>query len=478
MRHISGQRQKPKIPLLQRIGKTVDTMVGRSPARFAIIAFTSLIAVFSFLLALPVASATGNWTNPVDSLFTAVSVICVTGLATLNMATHWSPFGEVLIFIGVQIGAVGVLTLASLLGLIFAGKMGLKSKLLAASDSNPLRVRSGPISEAQAIRLGEVGSLLVTITVSTLVIECFLAVLLLPRFLEQQIEQAEAVWHSFFFSAMAFTNSGFTPNDEGVAQYSDDPWILLVLILGVFLGSLGFPVIFAFIKNFGKPHHWSLHVKLTIFVSLILLAAGTAGFMLLEFNNSRTFGDETIGGLALHSLFLSTMTRSGGFSTVDINQLNDSSLLFANMLMFVGGGSASTAGGIKVTTLAVLFLAVYSEARGKSDLEAFDRRIPHDILRVAVSVLLLSATTIAISTIVLLTMSDYGLKFVLFDVISAFGTVGLSSGYAVQASEIEKIILCLVMWMGRIGTITLSVALFSMQKPPLFRRAEERPIVG
>lgn len=465
-------------PLHRRIGHAAQGAISRSPARFALTVFSSLIIVFSFLLSLPLAAASGEWTNPVTAFFTAVSVVCVTGLAVVNMAEHWSLVGEIIIFIGVQIGALGVLTLASSLGLIFAGKLGLKAKLRAASDSNPMRIRSGPVSESQEIRLSDVGGLLLTITVSTLIIEVVIAALLLPRFLSYGLDALEAIWHSAFYAAMSFTNTGFTPNAEGLGAYNGDAWIMILLSLAVILGSLGFPVIFAFIRHFRKPKHWSLHVKLTVTVTAILLFGGTALFLMLELGNAATFGTAEPGDMLLQAFFLSSMTRSGGFSTIDIEQLTGASRLAANMWMFIGGGSASTAGGIKVTTLAILFLAVVAEAKGKKDIEAFDRRIPHDVLRIAVSVLFLSATTICATVILLLALGQGSLDDVLFDTISAFGTVGLSTGYTAAASEIEQIILALTMVIGRIGTITLSVALLSSSRIQRFRRPEERPIIG
>ena len=473
-------RTKPvsRVGFLGRIRDVVDDFASATPARFAIVIFTGLVLFFTLLFSLPISTASGEIAPLADSLFTAVSVICVTGLSTVDMATYWSPFGHVLVLIGVQIGGIGVLTLASILGLVISRRLGLKQKLLAASDSNPLRIQKGPIAEGQAVRLGEIGGLLLTVAVSALVIEIAVAILLLPRMLIQGVSFLDALWQSFYFSAMAFTNTGFQPTATGLTPYAHDVWFLGLLMIGVFLGSIGFPVIYVLSKNLRKPKRWSLHVKITILTTLILFVLGALAFYLLEFTNPKTFGELDAGQQILQSLFFSMMTRSGGFSTVDISQMNGSSLLVADMLMFIGGGSASTAGGIKVTTLAILFLAAFAEARGNQEMEAFDRRIPPDVLRVGVSVVLWGATTVAAASIIILQITQEPLDFVLFDVISAFATCGLSSGLTQKASDPAVYVLAATMFMGRVGTVTLAAALAASTRRQLFRRAEERPIVG
>jgi trk system potassium uptake protein TrkH len=456
----------------------IDGLARSSPARFAILIFTALILLFTLLFSLPITSSASSVTPLHDALFTAVSVICVTGLSTVNMATHWSPFGHFLVFLGVNIGGVGVLTLASILGLVISRRLGLSAKLMAASDSNPSRLHAGPVNEAQAVRLGEVGNLLLTVAISAFAIEAGVAALLFPRMLLDGVPVAEAAWQSIYYSAMAFTNTGFTPNVEGLAQFANDYWFLSALMIGVFLGSLGFPVIFAFARMWRSPRRWSVHVKLTLVTTLALLVIGTVLYIILEFDNPKTFGSLNAGDTVFQSLFMSVMTRSGGFATIDVSDLHGSSLLVSDMLMFIGGGSASTAGGIKVTTLAVLFLAAFAEARGRVSMEAFGRRIPSDTLRLAVSVVLWGATTVAVCSIIILQISKEPFDVVLFDVISAFATCGLSTGLAAELPPAGVYVLAATMFMGRIGTVTLAAALAASQSRQLFRRPEERPIVG
>ncbi|MBC7723810.1 MAG: TrkH family potassium uptake protein [Burkholderiaceae bacterium] len=473
-----GVRPLSRRSVLGRVRDSIDRFAAATPARFAIVVFAGLVLIFTLLLGLPVSNTGVGFTPLVDALFTAVSVICVTGLATVDMATYWSPFGHAVIFIGVQIGAVGVLTLASILGLVISRRLGLRQKLMAASDSNPLRIQRGPVAEGQAVRLGEIGGLLVTVAVSMLVIELVITLLLLPRVLLEGSGFLHSLWVSSYFAVMSFTNTGFVLTTGGLDPFASDPWFLCVMMLSVFLGAIGFPVIYAITRNFRKPKRWSIHVKLTIITTLILFVLGAIAFFFLEFTNPRTFGGLDFGQRSLQSFFLSMMTRSGGFSTIEVSDLNGSSLLVGDMLMFIGGGSASTAGGIKVTTLAILFLAAFAEARGNESMEAFDRRIPGDVLRLAVSVVLWGATTVAAASIVVLQLTDAPLDHVLFDVISAFATSGLSTGLTQNAPDSAAYVLAATMFLGRVGTVTLAAALAASTRRQLFRRAEERPIVG
>ncbi|WP_347345385.1 potassium transporter TrkG [Microbacterium sp.] len=461
-----------------RLRHRLRTVTTASPARFAVLIFVSLILVFTALFSLPAAAADGTATPLVDALFTAVSTICVTGLSTVDMGTHWSPLGHVLVFIGVNVGALGVLTLASILGLVISKRLGLRAKLIAAGDSNPLRAHGGPVNEGQTVRLGEVGQLLATVALSTLVIEAGLAVLLYPSLLIAGIDPLTALWEAPYFAAMSFTNTGFAPNAEGLAPFAHDYVMLTVLMTGVFLGSIGFPVIFTLWRHQWHVRRWSLHAKLTIITTVALFFAGAVAFLVLEYGNPETFGTMDAWDTTFQAFFLSAMTRSGGFSIIDIGELNGSSLIVGSMLMFVGGGSASTAGGIKVTTLAVLALAVWSEAKGRPSVQAFGRRIPSDVQRVALSVVAWGATIVALSTITITHLTHQPVEFVLFDVISGFATVGLSTGVAADLPDAAAYVLALTMFMGRVGTVTLAAAVAAATRSQLYALPVERPIVG
>jgi len=451
-----------------------------SPARFAILVFSVLILITTLLLTLPIARAgTGSSTPLADALFTAVSAICVTGLATVDMATHWSPFGNIVIILAMQIGGIGVLTMASILGLIVARRIGLRAKLIAASDSNAARVKGGPVSESQAVRLGEIGGLLLTVAASAIVIELVITALVVPRLLLEGFDLWSAIWQGFYLSLSAFTNTGFVPFAPGMERFATDPWMLSVLSIAVFLGAIGFPVIFALGRWLQTRARLTLHARVTLLTTVILIAVGAFAIALLEWSNSATLGGQDGLTRPMTAVFTSIMSRSGGLSTIDIGEMNGSTLLVLDMLMFVGGGSASTAGGIKVTTLAVLLFAAVTEARGVDDMEAFGRRIPNDVLRLAVSVTLWGATIVAVASVLILHITKAPLDMVLFDVISAFSTCGLSTGLTSNdLPDAAKYVLAATMWAGRVGTVTLAAALAASQRRQLFRRPEERPIVG
>ncbi|MEV7874102.1 potassium transporter TrkG [Microbacterium sp. NPDC089188] len=449
-----------------------------SPARFAVLVFATLIALFTALFSLPAASATGQRIPLADALFTAVSTICVTGLSTINMYSDLSPLGRVITYIGVNVGALGVLTLASILGLVISKRLGLRAKLIAAGDSNPLRAHGGPVNEGQTVRLGEVGQLLRTVALSTLVIEAVLTVLIYPSLIIGGIHPLIALWEAPYYAAMAFTNTGFIPNADGLTPFAQDYFLLTVLMAGVFLGSIGFPVIFTLWRHYWKFRLWSLHAKLTIITTVVLFFVGAGVILLLEYDNPLTFGSMDAWDTTFQAFFLSAMTRSGGFSVIDIGDLNGATLIVGSMLMFVGGGSASTAGGIKVTTLAVLALAVFSEAKGRPSVQAFGRRIPSDVQRVALSVVAWGATIVAVSTVTISRITDAPIEHVLFDVVSGFATVGLSTGLTAELSDPAVYVMAATMFMGRIGTVTLAAAVAASSRSQLYALPVERPIVG
>lgn len=471
-----GGRESGSFP--GRVRDALEQFAQRSPARFAILVFTSLIFVLAALLATPWASRDGEPVPVVDAVFTAMSAICVTGLTTVNMATQWSVFGNVAILVGLQVGGIGVLTMASILGLIVSRKLGLRQRLIAASDTNPSRIRSGPVAESQAVRLGDMGGLLATVALSALIIELFLTALIVPRLLLEGLDPWAAIWKGFYFAASAFTNTGFVPTEEGVEPFATDPWFLSVIGAGVLLGSLGFPVIFGLLRLVRARARLSLHAKLTLFTTIALAVLGGLAILVLEWSNPGTLGGQDVAARPMTAGFMSLMTRSGGFANVDVDAMNGSTLLVIDMLMFVGGGSASTAGGIKVTTLAVLFIAAFAEAKGDTDMQVMGRRIPIDVLRLAVSVVLWGATIVAAASVAILHLTGEPLDRVLFDVISAFATCGLSTGLTEELPDAGKYILAATMWAGRVGTVTLAASLAAAQRRQLFMRAEERPIVG
>ncbi|WP_157544384.1 TrkH family potassium uptake protein [Jonesia quinghaiensis] len=445
--------------------ESADRIARRYPAALALLAFGLVIFAFAGLLSLPIATTTGVRAPFADALFVATSAVSVTGLTTVDTATHWSFFGQATILSGIQIGGFGVMTLASILGLAVSRKLGLTAKILTAR-------------ETKTTRLGEVGSLIRVVVITSVTLELCIALLLFPRFFAVYDSAGSALWHSVFFAVSSFNNAGFLPTTEGLMPYYSDWLILGPIMMGVFIGSLGFPVILNLARARRNRTLWTLHTKLTVVTSALLVAVGAVWFLIAEWRNAATLGGMTFDEKILSSLFLAIMPRSGGFNTIDIGAMHESSWLITDALMFVGGGSASTAGGIKVTTLAVLMLAIVAEARGDRDTEVFRRRIPADILRLAVAVTFLGATIILVSCLIMLELTGLALDVILFEVISAFATVGLSTGITPDLPDSAKYMLVMLMYVGRVGTMTFGAALALRSRRRVIRLPEERPIVG
>jgi trk system potassium uptake protein TrkH len=310
------------------------------------------------------------------------------------------------------------------------------------------------------------------------VIEGILALVLIPRFLILGESFWGAVWHGFFYAISSFNNAGFTAHADGIVPFATDLWILVPIMAGVFFGSLGFPVVMVLLQNGLNWKKWNLHTKLTIEVSLILFAAGSILWALMEWDNARTIGLLSFSDKILNSVFASVQIRSGGFNLVDQNQLESTTMLLTDALMFAGGGSASTAGGIKVTTIAVMFLAIAAEARGDADVKVHGRTIPEGAMRVAISVIVAGATLVSVGSFLLLSISGEPLDRVLFEAISAFATCGLSTNLSAEVPPAGTYVLTALMFMGRVGTVTLAAALALRQRRQLYHYPEERPIIG
>ncbi len=472
--------------VLHRIQKGL----GGQASTLTIAIFLFLVTITTTLLMLPFAAASGEATPLADALFTAVSAICVTGLTTVDMATHWSPFGHTVVFLALQTGGIGVMTLATLLAVIASKRLGLSVRKMMAGDVDPSRANDHEGLDGHGMRLSDVKGLLKTVLISVFIIEAALAAIIIPRLIVAGLEPVDALWQGGYLAASAFTNTGFVPLVDGLAPFANDPIMVFTIGMGVFLGSLGFPVIYALTralrtarrrrKGLSLEHgRIGMHARLTLSTTLILLVAGAALIAALEWNNDKTLGSQPAGYRPMTALFTSMMSRSGGFNTVDTTEFDGATLVVLDMLMFVGGGSASTAGGIKVTTLAILFLAAFAEAKGNQDISIYERRIPSDTVRLAVSVVLWGASIVVVATIAILRITDAPLDKVLFDVISAFATCGLSAGLTSNdLPDAAKYVLSATMLLGRVGTVTLATALSGTHRQTVYRRAKERPIVG
>ncbi|WP_435737182.1 potassium transporter TrkG [Cellulosimicrobium sp. PMB13] len=438
------------------------------PGRLVVGGFAAAIAVGTVLLLLPV-STTDRLATPLEALFTATSAVCVTGLAVVDTGSFWTPFGQVVILVLIQLGGFGVMTAASLLGLLVSRRLDLRTRLVAAAST-------------RSVGLGDVRSVLIGVLRVTAVVEGAVALLVAARLVVGYgMTPGEALWHGLFHAVSAFNNAGFALYADSLVGFVGDPWMCVPLCLAVVLGGIGFPVLFELYRARRRrtgASRWSLHTKLTLLTSGVLLAGGTLFFLVAEWANPRTLGALGVGDRVLAALTQSVMARTAGYNSLDTSAMNSGTWLGTDVLMFIGGGSASTAGGIKVVTFAVLAFVIWSELRGDPDVTAFDRRVAAATQRQAVSVALLGVAAVLLSTLVITATSPFGLDRILFEVTSAFSTTGLSAGITADLAAPHQLILVGLMFLGRLGPITLGSALALRSRPRLFRHPESAAVIG
>lgn len=449
----------------RRLRDVLDEVAEASPARLAIASFVIAIAIFTVLLSLPVAHADTSDYSFANSLFVAVSTVCVTGLTPVVTEEYWSTFGHWVMVAAMQVGGLGILTLASLLGMAVSKRLGVRQRLIAAQATNTFQI-------------GQVGTLLRAVFITIFAVEAVIMALLTPRFLIRGDTLGEALWHGLFYAVTSFNNAGFTLHTRGIEYFADDPWILMVLMVSMLIGSLGFPVVLMVAITWNRPRGWDLHTKLTLATTGVLLLVSFVLLYIFESGNEKTIGGLSLGDSITNTLFMAAMPRSGGMASIDVTEMYGTSHLLIDVLMFIGGGSSSTAGGIKVTTIAVLVLAALAEARGLRDVTVFHRRIDPAAVRVAISITLAGAALVFVGTLLMLHITRLPLDDVVFDVISAFATCGLSSGVTEKSPDAGLYVLSALMFLGRLGTITLAASLSARHQQRLFRYPEERPIIG
>lgn len=436
------------------------------PAQVILGGFVLAIALGTGLLLLPIAKAGPGGATLIEALFTAVSAACVTGHIVVDTPTFWTPFGQTVILVLIQVGGFGIMTLASVIGLAVMRKLSLRSTLLAAAE-----VKSVGLHDAKGLVLG-------VIRIS-LTIEAVVFVLLFARFatgFDHTI--GEAAWLALFHAVSSFNNAGFALFSDNLMSFVADPFICLPIAASVILGGLGFPVIMQLRNHARSPLKWTMNTRIVLAFTTILLLAGTAYITAIEWNNPGTLGPLDWPAKLLAGFFQSVQTRTAGFNSIDIGALDGATLIGMDALMFIGGGPAGTAGGIKVTTFAVLLFVILAEVRGDGAVNVFGKRLSRAVHRQAITVGLLSVAVVMSATIAILLMTDFGLDRVLFEVTSAFGTVGLSTGITADLPVAAQVILILLMFIGRLGPITFASALALRERRALYQLPKERPIIG
>ena len=442
------------------------SLIGRAllaPVRLVPLGFAGVILFGTSLLMLPIAHP--GEVQPLAAAFTAVSATCITGLTVVDTATYWTPFGKGVIILLTQMGGFGIMSAATLLALAVRGRIDLSSSLVTQT-------------EKQTRTLGEVTRVIKRIAVLMFGVELVVGLWLTGRFLLLGNEFFDAVLYGFFYACMAFTNAGFAPDTASLMGYVSDPLIMWPIMAAVVVGSLGYPVVFELYQNWRRPGIWSVHTRLTFYGFMVLLAIGVVFFGLFEWGNSGTLAQLDTMGKINGSLAGGVMPRSAGFNAVDYGRITDESTVMTIVLMFIGGGSAGTSGGLKVSTFFLLAFVILSEVRGEPEVTVAHRSIGVHTIRQALTVALLSVGAVIGGTLVMVSLTDLPLVQVLFDVTSAFGTCGLSMGITPDLPAAGQILLMMLMFIGRVGTVTVASALALRTRHRHYHLPEEKPIVG
>ena len=403
-----------------------------------------------------------------DAFFTATSAVTVTGLSVVDTASYWSGFGEAVILVLCQLGGLGVMTFTAILVLIIGGRLGLRRRQAAQAEQG-------------LIAPGEVRSILIGVAILTAIIESLVALVLFLRFLSLGDGFGHALWYGVFHSVTAFNNAGFALFQDNFMSFSDDWVILGALSVAIIAGGLGLPVWSEIIRRrrtHDRVHRFSLHTRLTLIGTAVLLVFGIGMVLLFEWGNPGTLGPMGVGDKILNGSFQGISPRTAGFNSVDYAQMKPESLMVTDFLMLIGAGSVSTSGGIKVTTMLVLAIATIASLRGDREVQLLGRRLPGAAIRVALAVTVVFTSLIALGTLLMVSLTEFGLEQSLFEITSAISTTGLSTGITSSLPLAGDAILIVLMILGRLGPQVLGASLVLRERSASYHYPEERPIVG
>jgi len=438
----------------------------RHPAQYVVVAFVGASLLGALLLSIPAASEVPGRPPALAALFTATSAVCVTGLVVVDTSGYWTTLGEWIVLALIQVGGLGIMTLSSLIVFVVARRLGLRQRLVAAAETH-------------ATDLGGIRHVLVGVVRLSFAVEAVVALALCLRFwLAHDEALGRAAYLGVFHAVSAFNNAGFSLFSDNLVAFNRDPFVLLALAATIVIGGLGLPVWVQIARNPRLPRRWNLHAKMTVATAALLIVAGWVLLAWFEWTNPDTLGPMSTPDALVNALFHSVTPRTAGFNSVDVAAMREPSRLVTEILMFIGGGSGSTAGGIKVTTFALLGWVMWAELRGDPDVVVFERRIPGEAQRQALTVALLALGTVIVATMGLLATTRLPRADLLFEAVSALGTVGLSTGATALLSTPSQLILVALMILGRVGPPTLVAALVLRERERLYRHAEERPIIG
>lgn len=449
------------------------------PAQLIAVTFTILILIGGVILSLPIATQSGKGTNFLDAIFTATSAVTVTGLSTLDVENHWNMFGDIVIAALIEVGGFGIVGLATLVAYLIDGRISLRNRMNVLSEVGA----SGT----------DLKGILFNILKIMLSFQAILFVFLFFRFLlEYNYSFEKALGHGAFHAISAFNNAGFALYSDNMMGFARDGWILVPVFVTVFIASVGFPTIsevrdrgFAKLAlllgkqpKFEMPKQWSLNSRIVLWASLMLLVFGTVSIALIEWNNPNTLGPLTWYDKILDSIFASVMPRTAGFNSLDIADMHPTTWMVNYLLMFIGGASVSTAGGIKIGTLVVLLFIIFTEIRGETAVNIGNRRLPRSMQRQALTIIGLTSTVIVAATFAMRLTTDFSLDQILFEVFSAIGTTGLSTGITADLPDHAKALVTALMLFGRLGPIVVATSLALRSTKKHFEYPQERPLIG
>lgn len=452
--------------ILRRLHRCLEKF---SAMQIITMVFLFIILAGALLLMLPCASKNGESTAFLTALFTATSCTCVTGLSLVDTFSHWSGFGQAVILVLIQIGGLGFMTILMLFFFALGRRIGIKERMVIA-QSFGLDKLSGIVKMVKKVLR------------RTFLLEAVGAAILTVRF-AFQMPFGRALWCGVFHSVSAFCNAGFdilgaVEQGGSLTPYVSDPVVNFTLMALIVIGGLGFFVWEDILtsRRFGKC---SVYTKLVLVIDAVLILGGAALFAVLEWNEPATFGTMSAAEKLLASLFQSVTTRTAGFYTVPQSALSDASIAVTDVLMFIGGGSGSTAGGAKMVTIGLLLLSVYATARGRSRVTVFRRTIGADQIKDAVAVVTMMFTGTFLSAIVLSALNGLSMQACLYETISALATVGLTTGITAQIDVISRVILIVLMFFGRVGIMTISLGfLLSDGVMERYRYADTKVLIG
>ena len=436
----------------------------KNPPLFVCLSFFALIILGAILLNLPIASADGNSIGFINALFTSTSASCVTGLIVANTATQWTVFGKIIIITLIQIGGLGTMVFLSLIAMVLNRRIGISERRIIKEQT------SADTSKG-------IVKLVIYIIKFSLTVELIGAILLATKFIPD-FGLKKGILFSLFHAVSAFCNAGFDIIGNSIVDYVDDITVNLVIAFLIIFGGLGFTVFIDIYKK-RKFKNLTLHSKVVISISAILILLGTFSYFLIE-NKSGAMESLTLKGKILASFFMSVSARTAGFNSIDIAKMQESSVIVTIILMFIGASPASTGGGIKTTTFGVLLFSTISVLRGNDETEIFHKTISRDALLKSLCIFSLGSAIVVFASL-WITIIESG-KFlyldILYEIVSAFGTVGVTRGITPNLSSMSKLILIILMYLGRVGAATLGIGILNRKNKKHTRYSYGKIIVG